>query len=118
MENRIPGHALPIDNNNQIEVTSWCVTDAVLSLRVLTVLPDGQLQQHVFTHSTLNTGLPKTERFRIDSGVLIGASIMSVTTDLRAWMLFAQVKLVRGDDAAWFARLTDFRIREPEAPVP
>ena len=29
-----------------------------------------------------------------------------------------RVKLVRGDDAAWFARLTDFRIREPEAPVP
>ena len=28
-----------------------------------------------------------------------------------------KVKLVRGDDAKWFARHNEFRIREPEAPV-
>lgn len=94
----IPGHALPIGFSYQIQVKTWnSINATAVVVRVLTMLPDYTVQQHVFVHSPGVVQNTFTTRHRIDSGWLISVSVDSDTGSILPGELFAEVSLVRDE---------------------
>ena len=94
----IPGHALPIGFSYQIQVKTWnAINSTAVTVRVLTMLPDYTVQQHVFVHSPGALQNTYTTRYRIDSGWLISVSVDSDTGSILPGQLYAVVSLVRDE---------------------
>src|SRR3972149_4416935 len=106
MEN-LPGHALPIDFDYSIEVKTWNALNAsVVTVRALTMLPDGTIQKHSFVHNPVTVQNTVTSRHKIDSGFLIAVSVHTDVATIFPGELFCTVSLVRGELASPGARST------------
>lgn len=108
MENtKLPGHALPIDFDYSIQVKTWNPINATaITVRALTMLPDGTIQKHTFNHNPVSVTNNFTTRHKIDSGWLLAVSAHSDIGGILPGQYFVEVALVRGETASPGASMT------------
>lgn len=97
----IPGYAYPIDFNDRLIVSVWNLTEAAeIETRIRTILPNGQQQVHTEVFTPTFAGARSAETYRLDSGWLIGVSVIDVVTGSPPGDTFVRVTLERGETAS------------------